>query len=356
MRTFPCTGCGADLVFSVGLQALACPYCGTTRDLDLRHDAPIPEQDLLSELARLAELRDGASERAPVLTAVSCDSCGAELRLGPHAQADRCAYCDAVLVGTPSAGDTAPIDGILPFRIQAEAAHEALEAWQRALWFAPNAFVRARMPDALQRIYLPYWCFDALTFTRFTGERGTAHRTTVKVNGRRTTHTRWSWKSVSGSFQHVFDDHPVPADATLPGEVLRALAPWPTERCVPFEAGLLAGAVTKACEIELPEAFKIGKREMESRLGDRARQQIGGDDQRVHRLETRWDALAYKHLLLPVWVVPLRWRERVYWLVVNAETGEVQGERPISKWKVGLAIAAALLAVLGVALLKESGL
>jgi hypothetical protein len=52
---------------------------------------------------------------------------------------------------------------------------------------------------------------------------------------------------------------------------------------------------------------------------------------------------SFKHVLLPVWLGALRYGGRTYRLSINGRTGEVQGERPYSVWKI---LAAALLALI----------
>ena len=64
------------------------------------------------------------------------------------------------------------------------------------------------------------------------------------------------------------------------------------------------------------------------------RQDIGGDEQRIHQVSTAYSAITFKHLLLPVWISAYRFQDRVYQVVVNARTGEVQGERPYSPLKI----------------------
>ena len=75
------------------------------------------------------------------------------------------------------------------------------------------------------------------------------------------------------------------------------------------------------------------------------RHDIGGDEQRVNQISTNYSAITFKHLLLPVYVGAYRFREKVYQVVINGRTGEVQGERPYSFWKIFF-FALALLAVL----------
>jgi hypothetical protein len=58
--------------------------------------------------------------------------------------------------------------------------------------------------------------------------------------------------------------------------------------------------------------------------------------------------VTFKHLLLPVWLMAYRYKDKPYRVVINAVTGEVSGERPYSVVKIvsaivaGLAVAAAV--------------
>ena len=64
------------------------------------------------------------------------------------------------------------------------------------------------------------------------------------------------------------------------------------------------------------------------------RSDIGGDEQRIHSAATRYSNITFKHILLPVWMSAYRYRDKIYRIVINARTGEVQGERPYSAWKI----------------------
>jgi hypothetical protein len=48
--------------------------------------------------------------------------------------------------------------------------------------------------------------------------------------------------------------------------------------------------------------------------------------------------ITFKHLLLPMWIASYRYHEEVYRFLVNARTGEVQGERPWSWAKITLLV------------------
>jgi hypothetical protein len=77
---------------------------------------------------------------------------------------------------------------------------------------------------------------------------------------------------------------------------------------------------------------------MEPTIRATIRGDIGGDHQRIGRVETRHDRIRFKHALLPIWISAYRHRDRVYRFPINGRTGEVQGERPWSFVKIALAI------------------
>jgi hypothetical protein len=76
---------------------------------------------------------------------------------------------------------------------------------------------------------------------------------------------------------------------------------------------------------------------------------IGGDVQRVDNIDTDYDAETFKHILLPVWMAAYKYNGKSFRFLVNGQTGEVQGERPWSVWKI-------MFAVLGAAILIGGGL
>jgi len=73
---------------------------------------------------------------------------------------------------------------------------------------------------------------------------------------------------------------------------------------------------------------------------------IGGDEQRIHSTNTSYADITFKHLLLPIWISAYNFNNKVYRFLVNARTGEVQGERPWSWIKITLFVLM-ILAIVG---------
>ena len=151
-------------------------------------------------------------------------------------------------------------------------------------------------------------------------------------------------------FQRFFDDVTVLAARGLNHKLIEALEPWPFHQAIPFTQQVLAGFLARTYDVPLPDGFSTARERIDSAIASDVRSRIGGDEQRITSIKSRYDAITFKHLLLPVWMLAYRFHDKPYRVYVNAGTGEVQGERPYSMAKIMLLVLA-ILAVLGVVLL-----
>jgi hypothetical protein len=101
----------------------------------------------------------------------------------------------------------------------------------------------------------------------------------------------------------------------------------------------------------LKEGFETAKDIMSGTIDSDVHHNMGGDEQRVHNISTAYSAITFKHILLPVWLSSYRYRNKQYQVMVNARTGEVQGDRPYSAWKITGAVLAGIALIGGVVLL-----
>ncbi|HZI17602.1 MAG TPA: hypothetical protein VEY09_03315 [Pyrinomonadaceae bacterium] len=337
---YRCPGCAADLEFAPRDGLLVCPYCGRSEPVAASGRAVEErsyEDYLRLHADRLGTLAEGALE-------VGCDSCGALVTFAPPLVAGECDFCGARIVAQPKAADPilAP-EGVLPFRVTADEAARAVGLWIAALWFAPNALKRLASHEEMGGVYIPFWTFDAHADTAYEGRRGdyyyeeevyTAHDTQGNAE-RRTRQVRQTrWSPVSGRLSRWFDDITVPATRSLPARHLEALEPWEMSALVAYEPAYLVGFKAQRYQVGLAEGFELAKGMAARRIESDVRRDIGGDLQVITKIDTRYTAVTFRHVLLPVHVGAYRFGDRVYQVVVNGRTGEVQGDRPYSFWKI----------------------
>lgn len=334
-RKFPCPQCGADVVWHPGAARLRCGYCGFARDVDRDPDGPakVAERPLEAGLAEPEKLGWGIERKS-----WRCGRCGAVETLEPGVRASSCAFCGTPgVVEAPPDADLVRPQGVLPFRIPRDQAVGRFRSWLKSLWFRPGDLSRFARLDNVRGVYVPFWTFDAATFSRWRAESG--RRVGSGKNA------RIVWTPAAGTLEHFFDDLPVPASRGLDADLARGLEPFPTAELVPYDPAYLAGFLAEEHGLALGEAWTTGKARMEATLRAACRAEVPGQHCRNLTVETRWSGLAFKSGLLPVWIAAYQYRGRPYRYLVNGATGLAAGTAPWSWIKIGL-VALSLLVLL----------
>ena len=341
---FPCAQCGAQLRFTPGQKQLTCQYCGHEQDIpytDADRSAALEPLDLRAALAN--HLPETAMEETRVL---NCDTCGAQVEFDPAVHALQCPFCASPVVADTGTNRHIKPQAVLPFRLGEHDAHEAMNRWLKGLWFAPNGLKQyARSDRRLDGLYVPYWAFDAFTRSRYTGERGDAYYENRTVNGKSQRVRKIRWRPARGSVQRQFHDVLAMASASLPSRYTRNLEPWMLGELSPYQPEFLSGFRAEAYTVDLPKGHDEAVKRMDEMIRQDIRRDIGGDEQRIHSVNTYRTDEKFKHVLLPIWMAAYRYRDKSYRFVVNGQSGKVQGERPWSVWKIAGAVAAAILMV-----------
>lgn len=338
-----CPECGGKGEWDAAKRKLVCPYCGTV--FERVGPAPLPseivEHDLMAELQRLgsgAETWDRGTRR------VQCTHCHAVLVRAAGTVAQHCDFC-----GTPELLDyneiEAPIrpESLLPAQIGKEQAYHALKQFLGGRWFAPNDLRRRNLVDALHGIYLPYWTFDAHADCPWEAESGYYYWETESYrDAQGNTQTRQvrktRWEHSEGRIEWQFDDVLVAASGAMEPKLLAELEPFPTKDVVPYETSYVSGWQVEQYQVPLKEAAVRGAGFMEGMLREMCGREVPGDTYRSLQIYPQFSEQTFKHILAPIWMVTYQYRGKTWRGAVNAITGKVSAEFPISPWKVALVI------------------
>jgi predicted RNA-binding Zn-ribbon protein involved in translation (DUF1610 family) len=364
-KQYPCPRCNAELVFSADRGRMVCNFCGyqapisaagsmtavhTQTQIDQAVVESVEEHDLHEGLSFATHEEGWGTETRTF----RCNGCNATITAEPNVSATVCPFCGShhVLAQQGSSRVLKP-ESVLPFEVAQEEAVAKFRTWLGRGWFRPNAVKRiATYAEArLQGIYLPFWTFDAQTYSRWQAEAGhyyyVTQRYTVNVNGRRQTRTRQvqkvRWEHAAGSHDERFDDVLVYATRSVKEDILHKIYPYDTSKLVPYQPQYLAGWRAEEYQMDLEEGWKLGQAIIRDRIRQACGRAVPGDTHRNLRVQSKFEDVTFKHTLLPVWIASYRYSNRVYNFMVNGQTGKVQGEAPISWWKVLLAVLVVLL-------------
>jgi hypothetical protein len=268
---------------------------------------------------------------------------------------DRCQFCGAPLVAGVGSGEQVAPEAVLPFGLDRGALREALRKWASSRWFAPNGLKKVTEAESSHSTYLPHWTYDTSTVSSYVGQRGEHYweTETYTENGETKTRQvqRTRWYSASGVVARDFDDVLVAGSTRVAPKHLDALEPWPLAEAQPYRPDYLAGHETLRYDVEPEAGLDTAKSRMARVIEQDCRRDIGGDEQRVQAVNTDYRAVAFKLMLLPVWIACYLHAGRTYNILVNGRTAEVAGERPYSVPKIVAASVAALVVIAAIVVL-----
>lgn len=342
---FPCEQCGASLQYQPGTTSLKCPYCGHTTAIA----APTEEvrELCLDQFFDVGKLQLELETE----TVVHCHGCAAEYSVPANESSAQCPFCGSTAVVRTEPEHRIAPNGVLPFhRVETQARND-LRNWLGSRFWAPNDLKKMALNEGrLRAMYVPYWTYDSDTLTHYTGSRGVHYYVTeTYTDGQGRTQTRQvrrtHWYPAAGTVSVDFDDVLVVASNAIPTRYAQNLRTWDLHRVVAYERSYTVGFQTMRYDIDLQEGWDRARMLMEPDIDRAIRSDIGGDEQRIFSKDTSYDNNTFKQLLLPVYAGSYRYRQKSYRVLINGRTGEVQGEAPISVWKVLIAVLLGLLVV-----------
>ncbi|MBM3500003.1 MAG: hypothetical protein FJX74_15190 [Armatimonadetes bacterium] len=280
---------------------------------------------------------------------IKCDACGASITGISTWKPSVCDYCGSeVIVELPAASMSAVAERprCVGFRLDAAQAGERLRAWLKSSFWSPGDLAATARTDEQAAIYVPAWEAQVEVETAWQGARSeTRHRRVSKTRTNPQTgqteryeedEAYQEWYPASGTRQGSYAEV-INASGALTQDEVSALMPWDT------------GA--EAMEEDLADALNRGRRMEEPSVGAeeavrRAREIIEGRErsecqtliERLDSASTRFGEFLTQRVIVPVWVFRYNYKGKVQRAVMNGQTGELHGERPVSGLKVALAI------------------
>jgi len=333
---YNCPSCGAAQSFSPKLGKLECDFCKTQTDINSSTDT---NKHPFSLDIKSSPNKIDTKE-------ISCKKCGASFENSPYMIASICPYCKTPTL-TPGINPI-PIDGIIPFAITHKEAQKLFKKWVGSLWFAPTKFTKYLDGDnKLTGEYIPHWSFDTDTTTSYSGARGDAYYVTVDKtitdqNGNRRVvqvqERRIRWTPVSGVVHNSFHDITACASSFVDKPIVEDISPWESNGIKAFDDRYLSGFLAQEYTSSLQQGFKDIKQKIAPYIRRKILADIGGDEQQIHSIKTHYQDTKFQNNLYPIWSASFVWNDKEYDYAINAQTGQVSGERPYSIIKIVFAI------------------
>jgi predicted RNA-binding Zn-ribbon protein involved in translation (DUF1610 family) len=324
----PCAACGAP----VESPDRFCPACGAEQPVAAAADA-----------AAAVEHRH-----------FQCKNCGAEVAIEPSQRSYVCPFCDSAYVVeyTPEQAGRQPPEFVIGFAVTPEQALSGFRQWLgRNPWFRPRDLRLAQVEGKLRGVYIPFWSFSMLAESRWSAEVG-EHWTrtesyTTTENGKMVTKTRQvtetEWWDLSGRHHEYYSGYLISGSRGLAQRDADRIGPFHLAALKRYAPYFLAGWLCEEYSVERPAAQEASKQAFEQLEQQNIAKFLPGDTHRNLQTQTEFSRIGADLILLPIYLLSYRYRDKLYRFLLNGQTGKADGDKPLSGWRVALAVGAGVL-------------
>ncbi len=347
-KGFSCKACGAEMIFEADTQSLKCKYCDCTEFIEMDSE-DIEEKDFFEYEEN--EEHDWGNDEC----VIKCENCGAKTVVEPHMLADNCAFCGSPQISKLDENTGIIPESLIPFKIDKKKADEIFDKWLNKKFFIPKAAKKCTDSNKLKGVYIPHWTYDTDTHSSYSAQAGHYYYVTetkwVTENGERKQVServrKIRWKHVSGNYNKFFDDILINASEKFNNKVLNSIEPFNFEDLVKYRAEFLSGFLAEHYTVDVKKGWEDAKTEIKAKIRSGVKSKIHADEVRFLNINTSYDDVTYKHLLLPVWISTFNFKNKVYRCMINGQTGKIGGKIPLSVPKILLAVLG-IIGVLGI--------
>lgn len=332
IQNYKCPSCSAPLSFNASNQTLHCDSCGTDFTLDTLKalsDADLEPMESKYDWEKY-EPRSYEDDGEVKLSGYSCPSCGAEITGDDTLGSTICPYCgNSTIVKKQFEGSLRP-DFVIPFKIDKKAAIKAFEDAYAKAPFLPDEFKNKNKIAEMAGVYVPFWNFDCDCNAQISYR---AQRTTVwsdsSYNYTKTDHYK-ILRSGKVGFEHIPVDGSQKADNTY----MEAIEPYNYNEAVDFNTAYLSGYLADKYDVSADESQPRANQRVTKSTETAFMSTVHGYNTVIPESSAvNFSNGKIRYSLLPVWMLNIKYMDKMYKYAINGQTGKVAGVYPIDKKK-----------------------
>ena len=311
-----CPHCNAPIAYNPTLKKFKCEYC----------DSEFTAKEL-KDMEKLSKEKVVVENEYDIY---NCPDCGAEIIADKNTAATFCLYCgNYSIIKSRLTGEFAP-SKIIPFKKDKEEAIKAFKSLRKGRPLLPDAFSDQRNIEKITGLYIPFWLYDIST-------NGTLEADCKQIRSwtRGDTHyTKTDTYDVSRSGEMLFEKVPVDGSTRFDNDIMNTIEPFDYSELEDYNHAYLSGFLAEKYDVSESDAFKDAEERSKNSTRMFLDAAISNYTVKVVRncnvFVTKEKS---EYVMLPVWMVNVKFMNKMYLFAMNGQTGEFIGNMPVDKKK-----------------------
>ena len=323
-----CPNCNAKLNFDIKLQKWKCDYCDSEFTLE-----ELQKRINNAATAKKNDDTDVVEDDDTTYVQYNCPDCGAEIIADELTSATFCIYCgNTAILKNKLAGKFKP-DYIIPFKKTEQDAREAFNNVTKGKPFVPKSFKSTANIEKIRGVYIPFWLYSIFLSGSV---KVSATRSTSWSSGN-THYTKTDYYDLTRKGTMQFNRIPVDGSSRFDDALMNTIEPFDYSELKEYNHAYLSGFIAEKYDIDKTRSFKAASDRSKATADQEFLSTCTGYSSKLVTSRDyfpRTDVCEY--VLLPVYMVNVKYNGKFYTFAMNGQTGEFVGNVPISPLKVVL--------------------
>ncbi len=326
---YTCPNCSAPLEFSSESQHIHCNSCESNFTIEEIHE--YMKKKGLEDSKEDIKWSDKNPEHIDEsFKEYNCPSCGAKVICDENTTSTECVYCGNPQIIPKTAQGMFKPDYIIPFKFDKKAAKEALRNFYKGKRLLPNNFKSENRIDSIQGLYVPFWLFNC----KGKADINYSCTTVSAWSDGDYNYTRTSFYDVERAGDMEFIRIPADGSTKMPDEYMEAIEPFDYSDFKKFDLGYLAGYLSDKYDVESKECTPRINERIKASMDATFKNTVRGYATVSPRFsDVNIEGQDIEYVLLPVWILTTKYKDKPYTFAMNGQTGELVGNLPIDKGK-----------------------
>lgn len=313
-----CPACGAKISFNPKNQMWDCEYCGskfTLKEMQKYNNASSKEANDNKEKEKSINTLD----------VYRCKSCGAEVLADENTTATFCVYCGntAILKDKITTGRVP--SKIIPFKNVKEDAIKAFKELSKNKPLMPKLFNNQKNIEKITGVYIPFWTFDLQV-------AGDINFNAVDVKSWSDYNYHYTKTDTYLSKRHAsmdFDSILVDASSRFDDDLMDSIEPFNYNELTNYNHAYLSGFLAEKYDVESKDAITRANLRATNTAIDEARKSVCHETITIADNKLQVTEIQNDYILLPVWMVNIKYKDKYYTFAMNGQTGKIVGNIPL---------------------------
>ncbi len=276
---------------------------------------------------------------------LGCKNCGANLNFDPAQVSMNCAFCGSTFfMEIPETEEDKKLRQdaeIITFKVTKEDAKQKFSEWIKKGLLKPSNLTSTFKEKEFEGVYVPFFKVRADANTSWRGRDKIVIREAANNEP-----AEYEYIDRNGSHSDTYKDF-ITATKGLPQSEVDSII---DEKKIddndtkPFNQQLMMGFKIENPAVKEENAVDMAK----ERIKDKERDACRSGVNELLDTDTMISNIQTKLMMLPIWILVYMYENKPFRVLINGQTGITSGQKPVSKFKVIIAIVIAAAIIAGI--------